>query len=78
MKNRKFIYLKNSFIWIAFVTGISCEREISDEVEFNFQNSPVFYRWLYWRIKLLPVEGSYFQAFTVDQETKYKGFSYAI
>jgi predicted nucleic acid binding AN1-type Zn finger protein len=49
-ENRKFIYLLH--FRIAFVTGISCEREISDEVEFaTFQNSPEVLS-IFWRIKL--------------------------
>jgi hypothetical protein len=78
MKNRQFIYLKNSFILgLLVVATVSCEREISDEVQFaTFPNSPeVFMDGFTAGLDYFPFEGSYFQAFTVDQETKYKGAS---
>ena len=72
MKNRKYIYLKNSFILgLFFVASVSCEREVSDEVEFAtlpktgevFTDTPIglgsnFY---------FPFEGSKATAWTVDE-----------
>lgn len=78
MKNRKYIYLKNSFVLgLFFAASVSCDREISDEVQFaNFPNSPeVFIDGFTGGLNYFPFEGSYFQAFTVDQETKYNGTS---
>jgi hypothetical protein len=78
MKNRKFIYLKNIFLLgLLFVGTVSCEREISDEVAFaRFSNSAeVFIDGFSGGLDYFPFEGSYFGAFTVDQETKYKGAS---
>ncbi|MBE0423035.1 MAG: Ig-like domain-containing protein [Lutibacter sp.] len=77
MKNRKYIYLKNSFILgLFFVASVSCEREVSDEVEFAtlpktgeiFTDAPIglgsnFY---------FPFEGSKVTAWTVDENEGYK------
>ncbi|MDF1549576.1 MAG: hypothetical protein P1P88_17245 [Bacteroidales bacterium] len=77
MKNRKYIYLKNSFILgLFFVASVSCEREVSDEVEFAtlpktgeiFTDAPIglgsnFY---------FPFEGSKATAWTVDENEGYK------
>jgi hypothetical protein len=77
MKNRKYIYLKNSFILgLFFVASVSCEREVSDEVEFAtlpktgevFTDTPIglgsnFY---------FPFEGSKATAWTVDENEGYK------
>ncbi len=78
MKNKKFIYLKNSFILgLLFIASVSCEREISDEVAFAtfsntadvFTDGPIdlgsnFY---------LPYLGSKQTAFSVDEKVSYKG-----
>ena len=78
MKNRKYIYLKNTFILgLFFVATVSCEREISDEAAFAtfpntaevFTDTPIglgsnFY---------FPYQGSKLTAFSVDTEVSYKG-----
>ena len=76
MKNIKFINLKNIFLLgLLFVVTLSCEREISDEVAFaTFPKTPeVFIDGFSGGLDYYPFQGSYYGAFTVDQETKYKG-----
>jgi hypothetical protein len=76
MKNRKFIYLKNIFILgLLFVATVSCEREISDEVEFatSPNTAEVFIDGFSSGLDYFPFDGSNFEAFTVDKETKYNG-----
>lgn len=76
MKNRKYIYLKNSFILgLFFVASVSCEREVSDEVEFATlpSSGEVFIDNFSGGLDYFPFEGSYFEAFTVDTESKYNG-----
>lgn len=76
MKNRKYINLKNSFILgLLFMTTISCEREVSEDVDFATlpSNGEVFVDGFTGGLDYFPFQGSYFQAFTVDKETKYKG-----
>ena len=78
MKNRKFIKLKNIFLLgLLFVVTLSCEREISDEVAFAAfpANPDVFIDGFSAGLDYYPFQGSSFEAFTVDQETKYKGSS---
>lgn len=78
MKNIKFVYLKISLLSILlFAVTVSCEREISDEVEFAtfpktsevFTDAPIglgsnFY---------FPYGGSKATAWSVDDEVSYKG-----
>jgi hypothetical protein len=78
MKNIKFMYSKIIlFSVFLFAITVSCEREISDEVEFAtfsktgeiFTDTPIglgsdFY---------FPYEGSKLTAFSVDEEVSYKG-----
>jgi hypothetical protein len=76
MKNRKFSYLTNSFILVLlFVGSVSCEREISDEVAFSTfpSTAEVFTDGFSAGLEYLPFEGSYYEAFTVDQVTKHMG-----
>jgi hypothetical protein len=76
MKNIKFINLKNIFLLgLLFVVTLSCEREISDEVAFATfpKTAEVFIDGFSGGLDYFPFEGSYYGAFTVDQETKYKG-----
>jgi hypothetical protein len=76
MKNRKFIYLKNSFILgLLFVGIVSCEREISDEVAFStFPNTAeVFIDGFSSGLDYFPFAGSNYEAFAVDQQTKHNG-----
>ena len=76
MKNRQFIYLKMTLLSsLIFMSTVSCERELSDEVEFaTFPNNPeVFIDGFSAGLEYLPFAGSKFDAFTVDAETKFAG-----
>lgn len=78
MKKIKFIYLKNSFILgILFFATLSCEREISDEVEFaTFPNTAeVFIDGFTGGLDYFPFSGTKMDAFTVDTKESYKGES---
>ena len=76
MKNRKFIYLKNSIILsLLLVMTTACEREVSDQVEFaTFPKNPeVFIDGFSAGLEYLPFGDSKLDAFSVDTETKYEG-----
>ena len=78
MKNRQYIYLKMTLLSsLIFMSTVSCERELSDEVEFaTFPNNPqVFIDGFSGGLEYLPFAGSKFDAFTVDQQTKFEGSS---
>lgn len=76
MKNRQYIYLKITLLSsLIFMSTVSCERELSDEVEFaTFPNNPeIFIDGFSGGLEYMPFAGSKFDAFTVDNETKYDG-----
>lgn len=76
MKNRKYTYLKNSFILGLFlVASVSCERELSDETEFaTFPNTAeIFIDGFTGGLDYFPYSGTKADAFTVDTQEKYKG-----
>ncbi|WP_445381976.1 Ig-like domain-containing protein [Robiginitalea sp. IMCC43444] len=76
MKNRKFIYLKNSLILALALFGLaSCEREVSDQVEFATfpKNAEIFIDGFSGGLEYLPFQGSKLDAFSVDTETVYEG-----
>jgi hypothetical protein len=76
MKNRQFIYLKITLLLgFIFIVGVSCEREVSDDVEFaSFPTTAeVFIDGFSGGLEYLPFDGSVLNAFTVDDEIKYKG-----
>ena len=76
MKNEKNRYLKFTlFLGLLFVVTMSCEREVSDEVDFaTFGNSPeIFIDGFSGGLEYLPFAGSKLDAFSVDSEVKYKG-----
>ncbi|WP_297763214.1 hypothetical protein [uncultured Muriicola sp.] len=78
MKNRKFIYLHSTFLLSLLLILVSgCEREVSDEVDFaSFQTNPeVFIDGFSGGLEYLPFGGSKLDAFSVDEEVKYKGTS---
>jgi hypothetical protein len=78
MKNRKIIYLKNTFFLVLILlTNVNCERDLSEDANLStfsktgeiFTDSPVglgsnFY---------FPYEGSKATAWSVDNEVSYKG-----
>ena len=76
MKNIKFIYLKITLLlaFIATVT-ISCEREVSDDVEFaSYQTTPeIFIDGFMGGLDYFPFGNSFAEAFSVDTEVKYAG-----
>jgi len=76
MKNIKFINLKTIFL-LGLILNllVSCERDISDEVKFATfpKTAEVFIDGFSGGLDYFPFEGSSYGAFTVDQETKYKG-----
>jgi hypothetical protein len=76
MKNIKFINLKTIFLLgLILSVTVSCEREISDDVAFAAfpKTAEVFIDGFSGGLDYFPFEGSYYGAFTVDQETAYKG-----
>ena len=76
MKNEKNRYLKFTLLLgLIFVVTISCEREVSDEVDFaTFGNNPeIFIDGFSGGLEYLPFAGSKLDAFSVDSEVKYKG-----
>jgi hypothetical protein len=76
MKNRQFIYLKTALLLgFIFTVAIGCEREASGDVEFaSFPTTAeVFIDGFSGGLEYLPFEGSVLNAFTVDNEVKYKG-----
>ena len=76
MKNTKRIYVKFTLLLgLIFAVSVSCEREVSDEVDFaRFTNSPdVYIDGFSGGLEYLPFGGSKLDAFSVDGEVKYKG-----
>ncbi len=76
MKNIKFIYLKITLlIGLIFSLIVSCDRDISDEaVLAGFSTAgDVFIDGFTGGLDYYPFGDSYFEAFSVDQETKYDG-----
>jgi hypothetical protein len=76
MKNRQFIYLKTALLLgFIFTVALGCEREVSDDVEFaSFPaTAEVFVDGFSGGLEYLPFAGSVLDAFTVDDEIKYKG-----
>ena len=84
IKNRKMKNVKNTyskitllFVFAVFATIVSCERELSEDVEFaGFgTNSEVYIDGFSGGLEYLPFGGSVLNAFSVDEETKYEGTS---
>lgn len=76
MKNRQFIYLKIALLsGFIFSVAIGCEREVSDDVVFESfpKTAEVFIDGFSGGLEYFPFQGSVLNAFTVDQETKYRG-----
>jgi hypothetical protein len=76
MKNVKNNYLKFTLLLgLIFFINASCEREVSDEVEFaTFPNNPeIFIDGFSGGLEYLPFGGSKLDAFSVDDEVKYQG-----
>jgi len=76
MKNIKFIYLRITLILgLIFMLTVSCEREPSEDIEFATfpDTAEVFIDGFSGGLEYLPFGGSVLSAFTVDEETKYKG-----
>ncbi len=76
MKNIKFIYLKITLLLAFIVTvTISCEREVSDDVEFaSYSNTgEIFIDGFMGGLDYFPFGNSFAEAFSVDEDVKYKG-----
>ena len=76
MKNKKNIYLKITLLLgFIFIVSSSCERETSDDVEFATfpKNAEVFIDGFSGGLDYFPFAGSKLNAFSVDNEVKYKG-----
>ena len=76
MKNKKDIYLKITLLLgFIFIVSSSCERETSDDVEFATfpKNAEVFIDGFSGGLDYFPFAGSKLNAFSVDNEVKYKG-----
>ncbi len=76
MKNEKRIYSKYTLLLgLIFTLTIGCEREVSDEVAFAkfTNNADVFIDGFSAGLEYLPFGGSKLDAFSVDEEVKYKG-----
>ena len=76
MKNRKFMYSKITFLLgLVFIINVSCERDPSDDLEFATfpNNAEVFIDGFTGGLDYFPFEGSYLEAFSVDEQTKYRG-----
>ena len=76
MKNEKRIYSKYTLLLgLIFTLTIGCEREVSDEVAFAkfTNNADVFIDGFSAGLEYLPFGGSKLDAFSVDDEVKYKG-----
>ena len=76
MKNRKHIYLKITLLLgFIFTLTVGCEREVSDDVAFASypNNGEVFIDGFSGGLEYLPFGGSVLNAFTVDEEIRYKG-----
>ncbi len=78
MKNKKNIFLRTIILLGLVLTwSVSCEREVSDEVEFATfsNNSEVFIDGFSGGLEYLPFDGSKLDAFSVDSEERYNGAS---
>lgn len=78
MKNEKNMYSRFTLLLgFIFMISISCERNLSEEVEFaTFGNNPeVFIDGFSGGLQYFPFAGSKFDAFSVDGEVKYSGTS---
>ncbi len=76
MKSNKDSYLITTLLLgFIFTVVTSCEREISDNVEFATfpENAEVFIDGFSGGLQYFPFSGSKFDAFSVDTEVKYKG-----
>jgi hypothetical protein len=76
MKKNKYNYSKVSlFLGLVLTAIVGCERSPSDDVAFATlpTSGEVFSDGFTSGLDYFPFEGSYFQAFTVDKETKLKG-----
>lgn len=76
MKNIKFNYLKIvTVLVLVFSITISCDRDLSDDAQLAgfSKNGEVFLDGFTGGLDYFPFAGSYQEAFSVDQETKYKG-----
>jgi hypothetical protein len=78
MKNKKYNMLRN-FLLLGLVLTLSvgCEREVSDEVDFGTfnNNADVFIDGFSGGLEYRPFANSKFDAFSVDDEVKYRGES---
>jgi len=76
MKNIKFMYLKITLLTLLlFAITVSCEREISDQVEFaTYQTTPeIFIDGFVGGLDYFPFGNSFAEAFSVDTDVKYLG-----
>ncbi|MFX0556520.1 glycosyl hydrolase family 16 [Maribacter sp. CXY002] len=76
MKNEKKMYLRSiPFLGFIFMISISCDRTLSDEVEFATfpNNAEVYIDGFSAGLQYFPFEGSKFDAFSVDTNVKYSG-----
>jgi hypothetical protein len=76
MKKNKYNYSKVSlFLGLVLTAIVGCERSPSDDAAFATlpTSGEVFSDGFTSGLDYFPFEGSYFQAFTVDKETKQKG-----
>jgi hypothetical protein len=76
MKNRKFNYVKITILLgLIFSMTISCDRDISDDAQLaGFSKAgDVFIDGFTGGLDYFPFADSYFEAFSVDTETKYAG-----
>lgn len=76
MKNIKFIYSKRTLLLVfMFSVILNCERNPSDEVEFATlpTTAEVFIDGFSGGLDYYPFGDSYFEAFSVDNETAYQG-----
>jgi len=76
MKITKFNYLRITFLLgLIFTFTVSCERDLSDEVEFATfpKTAEVFIDGFSGGLEYLPFSGSKLDAFAVDDVTKYDG-----
>ena len=74
--NIKYNFLKNTLLLgLIFSVTIGCERELSEDVEFATfpSTADVFIDGFSGGLEYLPFAGSKLNAFTVDNETTYKG-----
>ena len=77
MKNRTFLYFKNTVLTGAVLLLMTaCEREYSDRVDFaTFPNSPeVFIDGFSGGLEYFPFDGSKLDAFTVDNDVTCRFF----